>query len=141
MLISNVNHTIPAEVRDVFLGDIPFGSDYIMYCSEYTTQRQSYECIVRYVGESMIHLHTATKQAGSDYVFNTSEYNHDVSTVTTVHPDYCYGNIRGQCRYVSVPSASDLVCLCLIVIASLTALRVVFGGIKLWSSSRRKPVF
>ena len=39
MNINNINRSVPSSVREVFLGDIPFGSDYIMYTKEYSVDR------------------------------------------------------------------------------------------------------
>lgn len=134
MNVTNINSSVPDAVRDLFFGYLPYGSDYVMYCSRSDAAGVSYTCLYRRVGSSSVDSVTVSRNGGAgDFVVTSSSTNNDYDGFTVSNPYYAYSNLEGQGRYTVNPSGQNLVVLMLIVCASIAVLRLVFGGISLWA--------
>lgn len=143
MNISNLSYSCPSQVKEVFYSYLPFGSDYVIFCSEYSTSRREFTCLYRKIGQKNLSEITAVStRSGSTASWSGYDFD-EVSLVDTEYsgfsvsdPYYAFSNAKGQGQYETLPSTDSLVCLMLIICASLSVLRTVFGGIKLWSAKR-----
>lgn len=143
MNIVNVNQNVPDQVRQIFEGFIPFGSDYVMFCDRYsTTAGASYSCRWRAVGSSSVSSVSVSRSSSSgDWSVSSVSTLGDYDGFVVSLPYYAYSNLQGQGRYTVLASGQNLVVLMLVVCASLAVLRTVFGGIKFWRSRRKSDVY
>lgn len=140
MNISNYPSNVPTNVRSVFDSYIPFGSDFVYYCVNNSYGDASYRAVYRSIGSKDISEIIATRQSDGTYSFVHNEsIQGDYSSISVSHPEYAYTNLKGVGEYYELSSASTLLTVCVIVIASLTILRTVFGGVR-WVRQRRLRV-
>lgn len=140
MTINNYPANVPSSVRGVFDSYVPFGSDLVYYCvsNAYNTTAE-YDAIFRPVGSDQLKLVRAVRQTDGTYEFSISDRSGDLQGVVVAHPEYAVSNIAGAGQYYDPPSGSGLVVVCVVVLASLSILRTVFGGIR-WVRSKRYRV-
>lgn len=143
MTINNLEYDVPQHVRDLAYSYIPFGSEYVLYTSEYTNTRRVYDLLYKKPVSDVVH-HVQIVNVPASYTGSAS-------WLVSVLPDlessyegfdvqyeyYAYSSIPGEGVHEQLPTTGDLVCLMLIVCASLMVLKTVFGGVRLWRS--RKP--
>lgn len=141
MTINNNPYSVPSNVWTVFESYLPFGCDYVAYCSRYNTSLREYTLLYRKIGSKSISRVVALSNSGGYYTFSESELSNTYDGFVTSIPYYCYSNLKGQGQYTTLPSTNSLVCLMLVVCASLMVLRTVFGGIKLWRSRKNSSVY
>ena len=140
MNINNEQYSVPSAVWNVFQSYISFGSDYVAYCSRYSSSSREFVLLYRKIGSEDFSRVTATYHNGGYYTFveDTTSVENDV---VVDYPYFAYSNYKGQGQYTTLPSTSSLMCLMLVVCASLLVLRTVFGGIKLWGNRKRYSVY
>lgn len=137
MNISNLNQVVPDQVRDLFFGYVPFGSDYVMFCSNNNNGVAEYTLLYRKIGEkSLSRVVCRRSSATSDWVVSSSSLDTEYDGFSLSAPYYAYSNIEGQGRYTVSPTGQNLAVLMLVVIASCFVLKIVFGGIRLWSNRK-----
>lgn len=139
MNISNLEYTPPANVRNYFYNYIPFGSDYVIYTSQYgtgTNYTRKYDLLVHKLG-SKLYKHYQATQTNSGTTFTVlSDGNYD--SFVTSQPFYSYSNIAGSgIQDTTLPTVNNTICFMLIILASVSVIKMVFGGIKLWSNRKR----
>lgn len=139
MNINNQLYSVPSAVWGVFQSYIPFGSDYVAYCSRYNTSSREYVLLYCPLGSKEFSRVTASSNSGGYYTFVEDSIAYE--DVSVSYPYYAYSNFRGQGQYTTLPSTDSLVCLMLVVCCSLMVLKTVFGGIKLWTSRRSRRVY
>lgn len=134
MEILNQMQTVPQNVRGMFYNIIPFGSEYVIYCSSYSPTEQVYDL---YYSRPVLHDQhhfSITHQSGGDYILNEdSEFSTSYDGYVVSHPYYSYSSLSAQGIKETLPVTYDIIAFMGIVIASLLILKTVFGGIKLWS--------
>lgn len=134
MNINNLNQSVPDAVRDIFFGYVPFGSDYVMYCSNNNNGVAEYTMLYRKIGEKTLSRVICSRSSGtSNWSLSSTDLSTEYNGFTVSSPYYCYSNLKGQGRYTENPTGNSLVVLMLVVCASIAVLRLVFGGITLWS--------
>lgn len=139
MNINNEQYSVPSAVWNVFQSYIPFGSDYVAYCSRYSSSSREFVLLYRKIGSEDFSRVIATYNYGGSY--NFVEDTASADDVVVAYPYYAYSNFKGQGQYTTLPSTDSLMCLMLVICACLLILRTVFGGIKLWGSRKRYSVY
>lgn len=137
MVINNQKQSTPQNVRGLFYNIIPFGSEYVIFCSSYDNTHQVYDL---YYSDPVIHTqhhYTLTHQTGGDYVLSEdTSFSADYDGYSVASPYYSYSSLPKQGIKESLPVTADITAFMLIVVASILVLRTVFGGIKLWSRKK-----
>lgn len=140
MNVSNVNVSVPDQVRELFFGYVPFGSDYVMYCSDNNNGVSEYTLLYRKIGSSTIESVVCRRaSASSNWVISSSSLDREYDGFSVSSPYYSYSNVEGAGRYTVSPTGQNTAILMLIVIACCCVLKVVFGGVRLWS--RRSDIY
>lgn len=143
MTINNLEYSPSSTVRQWFYPYIPFGSDYVIYTSQYgsgTGYTRKYDLLVHKLGKSD-YQHYQITQTNNGYSFQKLS-DGDYSGFTTSYPVNAYSNVAGVgLEEQTLPCVNNTICFMLIVLASLAVLKTVFGGIvKLWRN-RAKDVY
>lgn len=146
MIINNLPYDVPSHVRELLYSYIPFGSEYVLYTSEYTNNRRVYDLLYKKPVSDVVHhvqiVNVPASYSGSASwsvsVLNDLESSYDGFDVQEVY--YSYSSIPGEGTKEQLPTTGDLVCLMLIVCASLMVLKTVFGGVRFWHS-RKSSVY
>lgn len=141
MNINNYYSNVPDNIKQVFDSYVPFGSDFVYYCVSNTTGLPSeYIALYRPIGSDQLKQVTAIRSGNNNtFVFSLTDKTGSLDGVTVAHPEYAYSNLVGAGRYYDPPSGSGLVVVCVVVLACLSILRTVFGGIK-WFRLKRYRV-
>lgn len=139
MQINNLNYNVPSQVRQLLYSQIPFGSEYVLYCSSYSQATQVYDLLFKKVASDNLY-HFRVTHSNNDYTLSEITESDSYDGFTVQSPYYCYSSLPQQGIKESLPTTNDLICLMLIVLASLAVLRTVFGGIKLWFSQKKSVV-
>lgn len=139
MTINNLEYSPPSQVRQLLYSLVPFGSEWVCYCSHYSQSGRTYDIIFKKpISDQLYHYQAIS--SGSGYSLA------QVSTIDTFdgfvvsYPYYCYSSVPEQGIRESLPTTNDFICLMLIVCASLAVLKTVFGGVRLWVNRRKYRV-
>jgi hypothetical protein len=139
MTINNQNYNVPSQVRSLLLSVVPYGSEYVLYTSSYSQGSQVYDLWFKKPAQVSLNHYQVTHVSGSSNSYTLSEVSTDLTYdgFSVSEPYYAYSSIPGQGIFEKLPSTDNMMCLMLIICASLAILRTVFGGIRLWSSKRK----
>lgn len=141
MTINNVQQDVPARVRELLYSYVPFGSDYVVYTSEYTNNRRVYDLMYKKPASDTVH-HVQVVNIPASYGGTTTWTINELSDISgydsfdVQEVYYSYSSIPGQGTKEPLPTTGDLVCLMLIVCATLMVLKTVFGGVKMWQQRK-----
>ena len=145
MQVVNLPYDVPQHVRDLFYSYLPFGSEYVIYTSEYSNSRRVYDLLYKKpVSEVVHHVQVvnvpATMGGSASWTVTVlSDLNDAYTGFDVDQVYYSYSSLPGEGVKEALPTTGDLVCLMLIVLASLACLKTVFGGVKMWR--RRSSVY
>lgn len=132
---------IPQNVRGIFYNLIPFGSDYVIFCSSYSSSQQVYDLYYTRPVVHDQHHYTISHQTGGDYILNEdTSFNEAYDGYMVSSPYYAYSSSSGQGVKEVLPATNDITAFMLIVVASILILRTVFGGIKFWSDRKKQSL-
>ena len=141
MQITNLPQNVPAQVKNLFYSIIPFGSDYVIFTSSYSVNSQVYDLYFAEPITHTFHHYTVTHQSNSEYVLNEdTSFDTSFDGFSVSYPYYCYSSSPLEGIIEKLPCVDNIICFSLIVVSLLCVLKVVFGGIRLWSSRREYRV-
>ena len=137
MTINNIEQNVPSQARQLLESVVPFGSNYVVFCSEYSVSGvRKYDVIYNpIVGKKIYHFQVTQNGSFWSQVSEISVTD-DYDGFTVSHPYYAYSSIPKEGIFETLPTTSTFICLMLIVCCCLSILRTVFGGVKLWSVRR-----
>lgn len=138
MNISNYEYSPPSSIRNMFYNYIPFGSDYVIYTSQYgtgTNYTRKYDLLVHKLGKNTYEHYQITQTSSNTSIEKLSDG--DYSSFVTSEPYYAYSNVAGSgIQETTLPCVNNTICFMLIILASVAVLKLVFGGIKFWASRK-----
>lgn len=139
MNINNLEYSPPSNIRNMFYNYIPFGSDYVIFTSQYGTgsnYTRKYDLYVHKLGQKVYKHYQATQTTNGTTFSTLSDGDYD--SFVTAEPFYAYSNVAGTgIQESTLPCVNNTICFMLVILASVAVIKLVFGGIKFCLSRKR----
>ena len=93
LTVNNYPVQVPSNIVGVFDGIVPYGSDYIYYCSDNTSGSVKYECLYRVPGSDTYNKVRAIRMGDGTYSFDVRDDYATYEGFGSTHPEYAYSSV------------------------------------------------
>ena len=97
MQINNLSFTPPTQVKNLLLSSVPFGSEYVLFCSQHDSSLQVYDVLYKVLGQdNLYHLQVSHVPSSDSYSLTEVSETDSFDGFVVSQPYYCYSSVTGK---------------------------------------------